>query len=191
MLEQLLELDIQVFTYLNNIGNPNWDGFWLFVTEKRNHIPLIVVLLFLIYKNLGLKPFLLSIVCIGLMATWTDQMTNIIKYYYQRPRPCDNEILSESIRFIHKRCSSFSFFSGHSSNSMAVAVIIANLISPKFKKLWIPLLIWAFCMGYSRIYIGVHYPIDVIVGFTFGAISGYVFYALFLFLNRKLLTKEV
>jgi len=187
MLEQLLQLDTTLFTYLNQLGTPTWDAFWIFITEKRNHIPLMVVLLFLVYKNQGLKPFLIGVVCIALMATWTDQVTNLIKYAIKRPRPCDVNALSETIRFIHKRCSSFSFFSGHSSNSMAVAVMIGCLISPKYQKLFIPLIIWAFCMGYSRIYIGVHYPIDVIIGFIFGALSGYGFYSLFLFLKNKLI----
>lgn len=187
MLDHLLQLDTTFFTYLNQLGNPSWDAFWLFITEKRNHIPLMLVLTFLIYKSQGLKPFLISLVCIALMATWTDQMTNFVKYTFKRPRPCDVDALSETIRFIHKRCSSFSFFSGHSSNSMAIAVIVGNLISPKYRKLWIPLLVWGFCMGYSRIYVGVHYPIDVLVGFTFGALSGYGFYRLFVFLRNKII----
>ncbi len=191
MLDQLLQLDTSLFTYLNQLGNPTWDGFWLFVTEKRNHIPLMIVLLFLIYKNQGLKPFLISLVFIALMATWTDQITNLIKYTYRRPRPCSVDDLSETIRYINKRCSSFSFFSGHSSNSMAVAVMIANLISPKYKKLWIPLIIWAFCMGYSRIYVGVHYPIDILTGFTFGALSGYGFYKLFAFTSNRILKTKL
>ncbi len=186
MLEQLLQLDTKVFTFLNQLGNPSWDGFWIFVTEKRNHIPLMVILLILVYKNLGLKRFLLSLVFIALMATWTDQITNLLKYSVRRPRPCSVDALSETIRYINKRCSSFSFFSGHSSNSMAIAIMIANLITPKYKKLFIPLLLWAFCMGYSRIYVGVHYPIDVICGFTFGAISGYIFYKLFVITSKKL-----
>ncbi len=186
MLDQLLQLDTSLFTYLNQLGNPSWDSFWIFVTEKRNHIPLMIVLLFLIYKSRGLKPFLLSLVFVALMATWTDQITNVFKYSFRRPRPCDVEALQDTIRYINKRCSSFSFFSGHSSNSMAIAVMIGNLISPKFKKLWVPLLIWAFCMGYSRIYVGVHYPIDVMTGFTFGALSGYGFYKLFSFASKKI-----
>lgn len=185
MLTDLSQLDTSILIYLNNLGTNIWDGFWLAYTEKKNHIPLMLVLLFFTYKVLRLKPFLLSVVFIALMATFTDQITNLAKFSFLRLRPCDEPELVGKIRYIAIRCSAYSFFSGHSSNSMAIAVFIGSVLKPKYPRAIFFLLFWAFLMGYSRIYIGVHYPGDVITGFTFGILSGYLFFRLFSFFRKK------
>jgi undecaprenyl-diphosphatase len=68
---------------------------------------------------------------------------------------------------------------------MAIAVFVGLLLREKYKNLIFFLLVWAAAMAYSRIYIGVHYPLDVVCGMTFGALSGYGFYRLTLFLNQR------
>lgn len=186
MLSDVSLLDSNLFIYLNNLGSPTWDWLWVNITEKRNHIPLMLFLLFLVYKTLGLRKFAISTVIIALMIVFTDQMTNLAKHSFLRPRPCKVDLLSTQIRFLVDYCSNYGFFSGHSSNSMAIAILCASLLKPKYPKAIYPLLIWAFCMGYSRIYVGVHYPGDVLTGFTFGLLSGFIFYKLYEFLIRRL-----
>lgn len=185
MIEQLSQIDTHIFTYLNNLGNPTWDSFWLLFTEKRSHIPLMLVLIYLLFKHLSLKKFILSLIIISAMAAFTDQITNLAKHFFKRPRPCLVPDLEASIRYIAKRCSKYSFFSGHSSNSMAIATLLGLLLKPKFPKALFLLLIWAFMMGYSRIYVGVHYPGDVLTGFSVGILSGLIFYKLYLFTINK------
>ncbi len=179
MIADITQIDTDLFLFLNNLGSPTWDKLWFIYTEKRSHIPILLLLLILTYKTLGLKPFLVSVIVIALMATFTDQITNIVKYHFLRPRPCKLDILQGSMRYVAKRCSSYSFFSGHSSNSMAIAVIFSLLLKPKYPKAIYLILLWSLLMGYSRIYVGVHYPSDVLTGFAFGAISGTLFYLLY------------
>lgn len=190
MIDQLIEYDAELLIFLNNLGSPTWDSFWLVVTDELTFAPLYLFLLILIYRKFGLKIMLLSIVTIALMITFTDQITNVFKSTFQRPRPCRTEGVMEHIRFIAERCGKYGFFSGHSSNSMAGAVFGGLLLRPYFKNLIFILLFWSVIVAYSRIYVGVHYPLDIVCGLTFGALSGFGFYKLFGFLIKKYLPAE-
>jgi undecaprenyl-diphosphatase len=179
MLDRLLELDTELFVYLNSLGSPIWDGLWLFITNKFTFIPLYALLLFLIYKKLGWKSLLLIMVTITLMILFTDQTTNVVKRSVLRFRPCACDEIKDIIRYIAERCSTNrSFFSGHAANSMAAAVFGGLLLRPYYKNLIFILLFWAFLVAYSRIYVGVHFPVDITCGMIFGAFSGFGFYKL-------------
>ncbi len=187
MLEQLLQYDKELFLFLNNLGSDTWDGLWLVITNKWSFIPLYALLLFLIHKKFGMKTMWMAIVVIALMITFTDQITNLFKHTFKRPRPCREEDLLEVIRYLASRCGRYGFFSGHSSNSMAAAVFAGLLLKPYYKNLIFILLFWSSVVAYSRIYVGVHYPLDIVCGLTFGAISGFMFYKLLVFLKKKYL----
>lgn len=178
MLEKLLEYDTKLFLFLNNLGSPTWDNLWLAITNKITFVPLYAILLFLLYKKFGLKSLLIFILVIALMITFTDQITNVFKLGFARPRPCREAGLIDQMRFIAIRCGMYGFFSGHSSNSMAAAVFAGLMLRPYYKNLIFILLFWSAIVAYSRIYVGVHYPLDIICGLTFGAISGFIFYKL-------------
>ena len=114
MIEHLLEYDTELFLFLNNLGSSTWDGLWLIITNKLAFIPLYTFLLFLLYKNYGLKSLLIFVVVIALMITFTDQITNVFKRTFMRSRPCGVEDIANEIRFIAVRCGKYGFFSGHS-----------------------------------------------------------------------------
>lgn len=187
MLDKLIEYDVELLIFLNNLGNPTWDNFWLVVTDELTFSPLYLFLLILIYRKFGLKIMLLSIVTIVLLITFTDQITNVFKSTFQRTRPCRTEGVMEHIRFIAERCGKYGFFSAHSSNSMAGAVFGGLLLRPYYKNLIFILLFWSALVAYSRIYVGVHYPLDIVCGLAFGALSGFGFYKLFGFVIKKYL----
>jgi undecaprenyl-diphosphatase len=185
MIEDLLKYDTDLFLFLNNLGSEPWDDLWRLITNKLTFIPLYAFLLFLIYKSYGLKGLLVIIVCAALMITTADQLANLFKHGFQRPRPCREESLQEIMRFVVDRCGRYGYFSGHAVNSMATAVFMGLLIKNKYYYLPFVLLLWAFIVGYSRIYVGVHYPLDVLTGMFFGSIIGWVFYRLQLILKRR------
>src|SRR5690606_42116200 len=93
MLEQLLQLDTDLFLYLNNLGTTTWDAFWMFYTTKFYWIPFSAVLLFLIFRQYTPRMFLVSLVIITLMVTFTDQITNLFKHGLFRPRSCHDDSL--------------------------------------------------------------------------------------------------
>ncbi|WP_422107857.1 phosphatase PAP2 family protein [Winogradskyella sp.] len=191
MLDKLLDLDTELFVYLNGLGSPSWDWLWLAITNKLTFVPLYALLLFLIYKKLGWKALLMIMLSITLMILFTDQTTNLVKRSVLRFRPCACDEIKDMIRFIAERCSSNrSFFSGHASNSMAAAVFGGLVLRSYFKNLIFILLFWAFLVAYSRIYVGVHFPIDILCGMTFGALSGFGFYKLNIYLQKRFIRAE-
>ncbi|GAA4901122.1 phosphatase PAP2 family protein [Flaviramulus aquimarinus] len=185
MIEQLLNYDTKLFLFLNSLGSETWDYLWLVITNKLTFIPLYAILLFLLYKKYGLKSLLVFVVVVALMITFTDQITNVFKRGFQRSRPCGEADLIDQIRFIAVRCGKYGFFSGHSSNSMAAAVFAGLMLKTYYKNLIFILLFWSAIVAYSRIYIGVHYPLDIVCGLTFGAISGFLFYKLSHYLLKR------
>jgi undecaprenyl-diphosphatase len=178
MLDELLKYDTELFLFLNNLGNPSWDGFWRFVTEKWSSIPLYAFLLYLVFKHYGWKGTLVIIVCVALMITATDQIASLFKYGIKRPRPCKVEELQPLMRYVADGCGRFGYFSAHAASSMAAAVFLGLSLQKWYKYLPFLLLLWAVLTGYSRIYLGVHYPLDVISGMAFGGLTGWLFYLL-------------
>ena len=185
MIERLLEYDTQLFLFLNNLGSPTWDNLWLAITHILTFVPLYGILLFLLYKKFGIRALLVFVVVVALMITFTDQITNVFKRGFARPRPCGEATLIDQMRFIAVRCGKYGFFSGHSSNSMAAAVFAGLMLRPYYKNLIFILLLWSATVAYSRIYVGVHYPLDIVCGLTFGAISGFGFYKLANYLLKR------
>ena len=188
MLQSLLEKDEALFLFLNNLGSQRWDQFWLVITHEYTFAPLYGLLLFLIYKKYGLKSLLVMVFVIAGMITFTDQMTNVFKDTVMRLRPCRVDGVKEHMRFVADYCGKYGFFSGHSSNSMAAAIFGGLVLRPYFKGLIFYLIFWSFVVAYSRIYVGVHYPLDIVCGLTFGAISGWLFFKMNAYLLKKFIS---
>ena len=104
---------------------------------------------------------------------FTDQFTNIIKDSFERLRPCRVDELQQYLRNIEVRCGKYGFFSAHAANSMAVTTLLISSFKFCYKK-WISLLLifWVVFFSYSRIYLGVHYPLDTFFGLFFGLLFG-------------------
>lgn len=186
MIEQLLEYDTELFLVLNNLGSETWDGLWRAITNKFIFGPILgLLLMFLFQKKFGWKGVLILMIVCALMITFTDQITNVFKRGFQRPRPCGNEDIFDQMRYVAVRCGKYGFFSGHSSNSMAVAIFGGLLLRQFYKNLIYLLIVISLIVAYSRIYLGVHYPLDIVCGLTFGVISGFLFYKLSQYLLKR------
>lgn len=186
-MEKLAEMDRELFLFLNNLGSEQWDWLWLAITDKWTAIPLYALLLFLIFRKFGWRSALLTMVVVALLITATDQLANLFKHGFERLRPCRQEGVMEYARFVAVRCGSYGYFSAHAANSTGVAVFLGLLFRSEYPKLFVFLLFWAVIVSYSRIYLGVHYPGDVITGMLVGGIFGFLFHRFRYYLNLKIL----
>ncbi|WP_121667493.1 phosphatase PAP2 family protein [Mesonia aquimarina] len=183
-MEELLQLDQDVFLYLNNLGTSTWDWFWVFITHKFAAIPLYAFLLFLLIKNYGWKAVIVTVVLIAGLITCTDQLANVFKDYFERPRPCKEDFMQQG-RFLMDYCGSYGYFSAHAASSTALAIYLGSILKHWYKYALFGMFFWAMIVSYSRIYVGKHYPGDVLTGIIIGAFLGFVFYKLQQFLLKK------
>lgn len=190
-MEQLLHYDEQLFVFLNSLGNTAWDEFWLVVTHKLTFIPLYALLIFLIYRKWGIRATGIIILVAVLMITCTDQLSNLFKYGFERERPCRLAHLESVIRHVASRCGKYGFFSAHAASSMAAAVFSGLLLRKHYPYFIYGMLVWSALVSYSRIYVGVHYPTDIIVGIFFGGLIGWGAYRLSIALVSKKSTNKI
>jgi undecaprenyl-diphosphatase len=189
IIESIIDKDVELLIFLNNLGTTQWDGFWLFVTNKFSAIPLYIILLYLTFKHYGLKKTVVLLLFIVLLITLSDQTSNLFKYGFKRLRPCHDENIEHLIRLVKARCGGlYSYFSAHASNSMAIAVFFSFLLKNKLKYLSYFLIIWALFVAYSRVYIGVHFPLDILTGALIGFIYATLCYKLFKLFEKKFIT---
>jgi undecaprenyl-diphosphatase len=181
--DKLIALDKELFTNLNALGFEKWDAFWLIITNQLYWTPVFLVLLFLLFKAFGWKKALVLIVFSALLVTFSDQLVNLIKHTVMRLRPNNDPELINVIRAL-KHPRGYSFVSGHSTTSFAVTTFMILTLKNKFKHIKF-LLLWPIFFAYSRIYVGVHFPIDIFTGMLLGLTIGFVFYRLSLLLLKK------
>lgn len=186
-MEQLIQWDINLFHLINQVNHPFWDNVMAFISDKTVWIPVYILLAALLKRVLDWKQWGLCLLMVGLLVTVTDRTTSgLLKPTVERYRPCRVEAgLSEPVHIVNGKCGGkYGFASGHSANFWG----LATFLSLVFRNRWFT---WISCfcaaaVAYSRIYLGVHYPGDVLVGAAIGASAGWLMYSLFQVLQRRL-----
>ena len=182
MIDEILKLDSKLFLYLNNLGTSKFDIFWISLSKIEANILMYLFLILLFFYNQKIRPKLIYIFyfffVIALMIIITDQGANIFKDSFQRLRPCYNESIIDSLRLVKENCGGkYGFFSAHASNSFSLAIFFGLLFINKIRYIIMITIVYASLISYSRIYLGVHYPIDIIFGSLFGIFVGFVMYS--------------
>ena len=183
MLEKLQELDRDLFVFLNGMGSETFDPLWRVITQLWSWVPIFAIIFYLTFKRLGWRHALLVVGMITLLLLVTDQTTNLIKNGIQRLRPGNNPEIADIIRAVIKR-HSFSFISGHASNSMAVAFFLYRVLHPYLKYMGF-FFLWPLIFAYSRIYLGLHYPGDILAGYLYGLLTGWLVLKLYIYLRDR------
>ena len=181
MIEEILKLDSKLFLYLNNLGTSKFDIFWISLSKIEANILMYFFLILLFFYIQKIRPKLIYIIylffVIALMIAITDQGANIFKDSFQRLRPCYNESIIDSLRLVKENCGGkYGFFSAHASNSFSLAIFFGLLFINRIRYIIMITIVYASLISYSRIYLGVHYPIDIFFGGFFGIFVGFVMY---------------
>lgn len=177
MQEKILQFDKELLIFLNGLGSPTFDDLWLIITKQLNWAPLFLLVFYLMQKKLGWKNFGYYILFTALLILVCDQTANLFKHTFERLRPCNDESINHLIRVV-KTSPSYSFFSGHATNSMATAVFTFMILKKFYKHAYL-LFLFPLIFAYSRIYLGLHFPSDIVTGYAFGATFGFICYKLY------------
>jgi undecaprenyl-diphosphatase len=182
-------LDQQLFLFLNSHNSPFWDTVMYTLSGRVIWAPLyLAILLYLgfTYK----RKFIVILLLIALAVTLADQgSVQLFKNIFHRLRPCHEPSLAGIVHLVKGECGGlYGFVSSHATNSFNVALLSLMFI----KRRWytISIIIWASLVSYSRIYLGVHYPGDVICGALLGAFIGWGVYKLYELTDKKILVQR-
>lgn len=177
MLQKILEWDRDLFIYLNSLGIENLDGFWSFVTDIYVWTPLFVFFIFMLFKKYGKRDGLLMTLMVFVMFFFVITATDLVKEYVARLRPNNETEINTLIRIL-KSPTNFSFWSGHAASSFSITTLVYLFLKDRFKWAWL-FYIWPFIFATSRVYVGVHYPLDILVGTIVGISFAFLFYFIF------------
>ncbi|MFN3849947.1 MAG: phosphatase PAP2 family protein [Spirosomataceae bacterium] len=192
MIENIKYWEYEFFLWLNSHHSPFWDSVMIIATHRFTWIPLYILIIVYIFiekkseafnfKN-GLNPIkvkFLRLVYIIASVGLADRFTSgFMKPYFERLRPCHDPTVSNVLHLVGNCGGQYGFASSHASNSFALALCFYLLYRKTNKYSWV-LFIWAAIVSYSRVYIGVHYPTDILVGAIVGmliSIGGFMLFS--------------
>ncbi len=172
--QQLENLDKKLFVVLNSkLTNSFFDLVLPYFRDSVFWAPLYLFLLAFIAVNYGRKGLWWSLAFLCTIAIADMVSSRIFKEAFERLRPCQDPFFIDQVRLLLKQCSgSYSFTSSHAANHFGMATFVSITLYPSFGR-WIYLTyLWAFFIAYAQIYVGVHYPLDVLGGAAIGVLAG-------------------
>ena len=189
-MDQLLQWDRDLFALLNGWHSPLFDTLMSLFSERWFWIPLYVILLWQIWKREGWPGLIGPLLAIAILISLVDQSaSSLLKPWVGRLRPCRPEAGLSGVHLVDGHCGGlYGFVSSHAANFFALATFLSLYLQ---RKAWTWILFpIAVLVAYSRIYLGVHYPGDVIAGAALGLMMGWLIWKGFSYLKTKRLYRE-
>lgn len=180
---QLEQLDRKLFFAINQSHHPWVDRIVYWVTHEAFWIPLYVLLLYLVIKHLRAQSWI-ALIAIAVLIIICDQVASgLVKPWIQRLRPCFHPDLQVVVHVVGRHHGLYGFISSHAANTFGLATFLYLLLGSRYPSMKL-LFIWAIGISYARIYGGVHYPADMVVGALSGIVWGGVVFRLYAYRSR-------
>ena len=181
-LQKILEVDKEIFLFLNGFHSPFWDTIMLMITRKETWIPFFAIIIYFIIKNYRVKAFLI-LFFLALVILFSDQFSVLLKENIQRLRPVHQPEIEHLVHNVLRKGGLYGFVSSHAANSFAIFAFTTRIF--RNKTYWFLLLFWAVIFSYSRIYSGVHYPLDILGGAVLGWGIGVLLFKMLIFAENR------
>lgn len=175
MIERIIEFDKHLMLLLNGWHSPFFDFLMPVITNKYTGIPTYLAILVILFRKTDMKKLLIAVAAILVTFALCDSLSvALFKETFQRLRPGWDPQIMDQVRMLEYKGGQYGFVSSHAANLFGLATITSLLIKNRIYTALI--FFWAALVGYSRIYVGKHFPADVVCGAIFGMIVGYLVY---------------
>ena len=174
MLEQIIQIDQNLFFAINHgLSNPFFDWLMPVLRNRFFWTPLYLFLAVFFIRNYGKKGWLILIFLAVTFGITDFFSSSVLKPAFERLRPCNDAEIKAEVKAIIACGTGYSFPSSHASNHFALAVFLIMMFYQKWKQILPLALFWAVSISFAQIYVGVHYPLDILAGAILGGMIGY------------------
>lgn len=184
-MEEILRFDRDTTLAINGSDSVFWDNLMYVITHTESWTIVIIAILVIVFKNKSVKEGLIIFLCIGLMIFLADRLcSGVVKPLVARWRPTQDPQIMYMLDVVRGyRGGRFGFFSGHATNTFCMAMFFSLLF--RYWKITLVMFLWAASTTFTRLYLGVHYFGDIVVGICVGCLFGVAFYKLMDYLTRN------
>ncbi|MFH0866512.1 MAG: phosphatase PAP2 family protein [Bacteroidota bacterium] len=192
MIETLIGWDKELLLFLNGMHNDFLDFIMFWISEKFIWIPFYLFLFYLVIKNYKLRTIDVLVV-VAVLITASDMISvHGFKEVFHRLRPCQDPSMKQLVHIVYNECGGlYSFVSSHATNTFALCFFMICILGKKIKWITPVMIIWASVVSYTRIYLGVHYPFDVLCGAILGILTGLLIGKTFNWYYMKFVLKKL
>lgn len=178
MLEKIKQWDTEAFLFLNRLHTPVMDIAMYWITDRFFWFPFYALIIYFLIKKFKWQGLWMVITIVVTVIIADKVASGLFKPYFARYRPCHEGAIQQLVHVVNGCGGQYGFVSSHSANTFAFAMLMWLLLKETVSYIYY-LFFWALLVSYSRIYVGVHYPLDLLGGALIGIICAWIMYALY------------